>query len=47
MSPASSRTATICAQANYDSLVSTLGWTHDEYRDRRGRALIASLLPER
>jgi AcrR family transcriptional regulator len=38
--------ATVCAQANYDSLVTTLGWTHDEYRDWLGRVLIASLLPD-
>lgn len=37
--------ATVCAQANYDSLVTTMGWTHDEYRDWLGRALIASVLP--
>jgi AcrR family transcriptional regulator len=36
---------TLCGQANYDSLVTTLGWTHDEYRDWLGRALVASLLP--
>lgn len=36
--------ATICAQANYASLVTTLGWTHDEYRDWLAQALIASLL---
>jgi hypothetical protein len=40
--------ATVCAQANYDSLVTTLGWTHDEYRDWLGRrVLAASLLPDR
>jgi AcrR family transcriptional regulator len=36
---------TLCGQANYESLVTTLGWTHDEYRDWLGRTLIASLLP--
>lgn len=36
---------TICAQANYDSLVGGLGWAHDEYCDWLGRALVASLLP--
>jgi AcrR family transcriptional regulator len=36
--------ATVCAQANYDSLVTTLGWTHDDYQDWLSRVLIASLL---
>jgi len=37
--------ATVCAQADYDSLVTNLGWTHAEYCDWLARALIASLLP--
>ncbi|NEK60470.1 TetR/AcrR family transcriptional regulator [Geodermatophilus sabuli] len=35
---------TICAQANYDSLVTRRGWTADEYRTWLGDTLISSLL---
>ena len=38
---------TICAQANYDSLVSRRGWTADEYQAWLGDVLISSLLDER
>ena len=35
---------TICAQANYDALVTALGWSHQEYRDWLSDTLAASLL---
>lgn len=35
---------TVCAQANYDSLVTARGWTHDEYRDWLTDALAHALL---
>jgi AcrR family transcriptional regulator len=38
---------TICAQANYDSLVTRRGWTADEYQAWLGDTLISSLLDER
>jgi AcrR family transcriptional regulator len=38
---------TICAQANYDSLVGSRGWTPDEYEAWLGDVLISSLLDER
>ena len=38
---------TICAQANYDALVTTRGWSHEEYRDWLSDTLASSLLPER
>lgn len=38
---------TICAQANYDSLVTRRGWTADEYQAWLGDTLICSLLDER
>ncbi len=37
---------TLCAQANYDSLVGHRGWDPAEYRDWLGETLIAALLPE-
>ena len=37
---------TICAQANYDALVTVLGWSHKEYRDWLSETLVASLLTE-
>jgi hypothetical protein len=37
---------TICAQANYESLVRDRGWTPEEYRAWLGDTLIASLLPD-
>ena len=37
---------TICAQANYDSLVTARGWTHEEYRDWLTDTLVRSLLIE-
>ena len=36
---------TICAQANYESLVVARGWTAPEYRDWLGDTLIGALLP--
>ncbi len=36
----------LCAQANYDSLVTERGWTHQQYRDWLADALAAALLPE-
>jgi AcrR family transcriptional regulator len=38
---------TICAQANYDSLVTRRRWTADEYQAWLGDTLISSLLDER
>jgi hypothetical protein len=35
---------TICAQPNYDSLVTARGWSHPEYRDWLSDMLAASLL---
>jgi AcrR family transcriptional regulator len=35
---------TICAQANYDALVTARGWSHQEYRDWLTDMLAASLL---
>ena len=35
---------TICAQANYDALVTARGWSHQEYRDWLSDMLTASLL---
>jgi AcrR family transcriptional regulator len=35
---------TVCAQANYDSLVTSRGWTHEEYRDWLTETLAAALL---
>lgn len=37
---------TICAQANYDSLVTARGWSPSEYRDWLSDTLAASLLPD-
>jgi hypothetical protein len=37
--------STICAQADYDSLVTTRGWTGEEYCDWLGETLISALLP--
>lgn len=36
---------TLCAQANYDSLVTSRGWTHEQYRDWLTDMLAAALLP--
>ena len=36
---------TLCAQANYDALVTARGWSHGEYRDWLTEALVAALLP--
>lgn len=36
---------TVCAQANYDSLVTARGWTHEAYRDWLTETLAAHLLP--
>ena len=36
---------TICAQANFDALVTARGWTHQEYRDWLTEMLAAALLP--
>ena len=38
---------TLCAQANYDSLVTSRGWTHEEYRDWLADALAHALLATR
>ena len=37
---------TICAQANYDALVTGCGWSHQEYRDWLERMLVAALLAD-
>lgn len=37
---------TVCAQANYDSLVSGRGWSHDAYRDWVADTLAHSLLAD-
>jgi AcrR family transcriptional regulator len=37
---------TLCAQANYDALVSSRGWTHHEYRDWLADALTHALLED-
>jgi hypothetical protein len=37
---------TVCAQANYDSLVASRGWTDGEYRDWLTDALTHALLPD-
>jgi hypothetical protein len=36
---------TLCAQGNYDALVTARGWSHEEYREWLTEALAASLLP--
>jgi hypothetical protein len=36
---------TICAQSNYDALVTSRGWSHQEYRDWLSTTLASSLLP--
>ena len=36
---------TVCARANYDSLVTARGWSPAEYRDWLSDTLAASLLP--
>ena len=35
---------TLCAQANFDALVTTRGWSHDEYRDWLAELLASALL---
>jgi hypothetical protein len=35
---------TVCAQANYDSLVTSRGWTNEEYRDWLADTLANALL---
>jgi len=35
---------TLCAQSNYDALVTARGWTHDEYREWLAESLAAALL---
>jgi AcrR family transcriptional regulator len=35
---------TLCAQANYDALVTGCGWTHTEYRDWLAQTLAQTLL---
>jgi hypothetical protein len=37
---------TVCAQANYDSLVTARGWTPAEYRDWLAETLAGSLLAD-
>lgn len=37
---------TVCAQANYDSLVTARGWTPAEYRDWLAETLAGSLLSD-
>jgi AcrR family transcriptional regulator len=37
---------TVCAQANYDSLVTNRGWTSAEYRDWLAETLTSSLLAD-
>jgi AcrR family transcriptional regulator len=36
---------TLCAQANYDALVTARGWSHADYREWLAEALAAALLP--
>jgi AcrR family transcriptional regulator len=36
---------TVCAQANYDALVTTRGWSENDYRDWLTQTLVSSLLP--
>lgn len=36
---------TLCSQANYDSLVTARGWTHEQHRDWLADMLAAALLP--
>lgn len=36
---------TLCAQSNYDALVTARGWSHADYRDWLAEALAAALLP--
>lgn len=36
---------TLCAQSNYDALVTARGWNHVDYREWLGEALAAALLP--
>jgi AcrR family transcriptional regulator len=36
---------TLCAQGNYDALVTARGWGHEEYREWLAEALAAALLP--
>jgi AcrR family transcriptional regulator len=36
---------TLCAQANYDALVTSRGWSHEDYREWLAEALAAALLP--
>ncbi len=36
---------TLCAQANYDALVTTRQWSHTEYREWLSETLVAALLP--
>ena len=36
---------TLCAQANYDALVTTRQWSHTEYREWLSETLAAALLP--
>ncbi len=35
----------LCAQANYDALVTARGWSHADYREWLTEALAAALLP--
>jgi len=37
---------TVCGQANYDSLVTSRRWSHDEYRDWIADTLTHALIPE-
>jgi hypothetical protein len=37
---------TICAQANYEALVTARGWSHTEYRDWLTDMLAAAVLPD-
>jgi AcrR family transcriptional regulator len=37
---------TLCAQANYDALVTTRGWSHTEYREWLSESLAAALLAD-
>ena len=36
---------TLCAQGNYDALVTARGWSHEDYREWLAEALAAALLP--
>jgi hypothetical protein len=36
---------TLCAQGNFDALVTARGWSHEDYREWLSEALASALLP--